>query len=57
MWRVVGIVALGGLEIPYDQQQSQIVPLAPHQDRTKQSRRCGQATWTLVDLWAAFPEV
>jgi len=27
-----GAAALGGPEIPYDQQQSQKVPLGPHQD-------------------------
>jgi len=51
--RVAGAAALGGPEIPHDQQQSHIVMLAPHQDGTKQGRRCSHAT--LDDLWAAFP--
>jgi len=29
----------------------------PHQDVTKQGRRCGHATWSLDELWAAFPRV
>jgi len=34
--RFAGAAALGGLEIPHDQQQSQIVLLDPHQDSTEQ---------------------
>ena len=49
-----GAAALGGPEIPRDQQQSQIVLLAPHQDGTKQGWRCSHATWSLDKLWAAF---
>jgi len=53
-----GAAALGGgLEIAKGQQQSQIVSLAPHQDRTQHSRRCSYATWSLDDLWAAFPHI
>jgi len=40
LWRVAGAAALGGLGIPDDQQHFQIVLLAPHQDGTKQGRRC-----------------
>ena len=29
-----------------------IVPLAPHQDGTKQGRRCSQSTWSLDTHWA-----
>jgi len=47
--------ALGGLEIPHGFQQSLIVLLAAHQYGTKQGRRCNHTTWSLVDLWAAFP--
>ena len=32
-------------------QQSQIVLLGPHQDRTKQGRRCKHAIWSLADFW------
>jgi len=38
-----------GLEIPHDQQQSLIVLLAPHQDGTKQGRRCNYVA-NLVDV-------
>ena len=48
------VAALGGLEIPHDQQQSQIVLLASHQDRTKQGQRWSHSTWSLDKLWAAF---
>jgi len=37
---VVGAAAQGGPEIPHDQQWSQIVLLAQHQDGTKQGQRC-----------------
>ena len=53
--RAVGAAALGGSEIPHDQQQSQIVLLAPHRDGTKQGRRCNRATWSLDKFWVAFP--
>jgi len=46
-----------GTGIPRDQQQFQIVLLAPHQDGTKQGRRCSHATWSLDKLWAALPLV
>ena len=55
---VVEAVALGGLRIPHDQQQSHIVQLAPHQDWTKEGRRCSPCTWPLDDLcWVALPWV
>jgi len=38
-------------------QQSQMVLLAPCQDETKQGRRYSHSTWSLDDLWAAFPWV
>jgi len=38
--RVAAVTALGGLAILRDQLQSKIVLLAPHQDETKQGRRC-----------------
>jgi len=45
LWESRGVSrTLGGPEIPHDQQQFQIVLLAPHQDGTKQSRRCSHAT-------------
>jgi len=46
-----------GPEILHDQQQFQIVQLDPHQDRTKQGRRCSYATCCLDKLCAAFPWV
>jgi len=49
--RVAGAAALGGLEIPHVQRQLQIVLLAPHQDGTKQGRRCSQSNWFLNDIW------
>jgi len=54
--RVAGATALG-LGIPRDQQQFQIVLLAPHQDWTKEGRRCSQSNWSLDDIWVAFPWV
>ena len=42
--RVAGAEALGGPGIPHDQQQSQIVLLATHQDGIKQGRRCTVVT-------------
>jgi len=41
---VAGAPALGELKIPHGQQQFQIVLLAPHQDETKQGRRCRLST-------------
>jgi len=38
--KVTGAAALGRLEILKTVQKSQIALLAPHQDRTKQGRRC-----------------
>jgi len=35
----------------------QLVLLAPHQDETKQGRRCSHSTSALDDLWTAFPWV
>jgi len=55
--RVARTAALGGPEIPHDQQHFQKVLLALHQDENKQGRRCGHATWSLDELWAAFPWV
>jgi len=43
--RVTGAAALGAPEIRHDQQHSQIVLPAPHQDGTKQGRRYSHATW------------
>jgi len=37
---------------PHGFQQPLIVLLAPHQDGTKQGRRCSHVTWSLVNLWA-----
>ena len=42
-------------ELTHGLQQPQIVLLAPHHDVTKQGRRCGYSTWSLDDLWVAFP--
>jgi len=42
--RVAAAAALGGLGIPHGQQQFQIVLPAPHQDETKQGRRCSYQT-------------
>jgi len=53
--RVAGAAALGRLEIPHDQEQSQIILLAQHQNGTKQGRRCYHSTWSLGEHLAAFP--
>ena len=50
-----GAEALGGPEIPQDQQQFQIVLLAPHQHGTKQGRRCSHATWSVDDHLGRLP--
>jgi len=42
--RVEAATALGGRRIPHGQQQFQIVRLTPHQDETKQGRRCSHYT-------------
>jgi len=42
--RVAGATSTGELGIPYVQQQFQTVLLAPHQDGTKQGRRCSYST-------------
>jgi len=55
--RVAGAAALGRPEMSHDQQKSQIVLLAPHQDGTKQGGRCSRATWSLDKLWTTFPWV
>jgi len=52
--RVAGAAALEGPEIPHDPQHSQEALLAPHQDGTKQGRRCSHSTCCLDELWAAF---
>jgi len=41
--RVTGAADPGGLEIPHCQQQFQVILLAPHQDGTKQRRRCNHS--------------
>jgi len=53
--REAGTATQGGVGIPHGQQQFQIVLLVPHQDGTKQGRRCSLSTQTLEDLRAAFP--
>jgi len=53
--KVAGAATLGGPEISHDQQQSQKVPLGPHQDRAKQGRRYSHTTWSFDDLSAALP--
>jgi len=55
--RVAGATAPEGLGIPRDQQQFQIVLLAPHHDGTKQGRRCRQSNWSFDDISVAFPWV
>ena len=52
--RVAETAAIG-VETSHDQQQSQIVLLAPHQGGNKPRRRCNHATLSLDDLWPAFP--
>jgi len=42
--RVAGAISIEGLGIPHGQQHFQIVLLAPHQDGTKQGRRCSYST-------------
>jgi len=49
--RVEGAAALGRLETPHGQQQFQIIPLAPHEDGTKEDQRCSQANSSLDDHW------
>jgi len=49
-----GAAAKVELEIPHGFWQYLIVPLTPHQDRTKPGKRCNHATWSLVDLLTAF---
>jgi len=55
--RVAGAEALRGLEISHGQRQFLVNLLAPHQKGTKQGRRCSHSTWSMNDLWAAFPWV
>ena len=50
----MGAAPPGGLQIPHGQQQSQIVLLAPHQNGTKQGRKCNHSTWSLDDLLVAL---
>jgi len=56
MGSVAGAAALGGLET---HQFSAISgsPVAPHQYGTTPSRRCNHVTWSVVELWTAFPWV
>ena len=49
MRRVAEAAAPGRLEIPHSFQLSQIILLAPRQDRSKQGRGCNHATWSFVD--------
>jgi len=42
--RVAGATTLRGRGIPHGQQQFQTVLMAPHQDGTKQGRRCSHST-------------
>jgi len=53
--KLAGTATLGGLEIPQSFQQPVIVPLAPHQNGTKQGRRLTDATWSMDEISAAFP--
>ena len=53
--RVAGTEAPGGLEAHHDQPKSLIVLLAPHQDGTKQGRRCSHSTWSLGRPPGRFP--
>jgi len=55
MERVAGAAAVGGLSHGF--QQSLTVLLAPHQLGTKIGRKYNQSTWSLINLWAAFPWV
>jgi len=50
-----GATSLEGLGKPNNQQQFQIVLLAPHQDETKRGRWWSHATWCLDDIWVTFP--
>ena len=52
--RVAGAAFTGELGMPHGQQQFWIVLLAPHQDGTKQGRRCSYLTQALDDIWVAF---
>ena len=54
---VAGAAALCGPEIPDDQQNFRYFCWLPHLRGTKQGRRCSHATWSLDELWAAFPWV
>jgi len=51
--RVVEAAALG-LEEPQNQQQSQIIPPAPHQDGAKQGQRCSNSNQSMDDFWVSF---
>ena len=58
--RVARAVALGGLEIPHDQQQSQVVLLASHQDGTRRRWHSSKAShfskiWLTVKILSAVP--
>jgi len=45
---IAGVAASGGLEIPHDQRQYQIVLLVRYQDRIEQGKRCSRSPnpWT-----------
>jgi len=47
LWRIAETAPLGVLD---DQQQSQIILLATHQDDTQPCLRCNHSIWFLVDL-------
>ena len=55
--RVAGATFIGQLEASHGQQQFQIVLLVPHQNGTKQGRKCNYSTQALDDIWVAFPWV
>jgi len=57
LWGVAGAAALCGPETPDDQQNFRYFCWLPHLRGTKQGRRCSYATWSLDELWAAFPWV
>jgi len=49
--RLAGAAVLGGFGIPHGQQKFHIVLLAPHQDQTKQGRRCSHFTYCIGLQW------
>ena len=46
--------AVGGLKMPRGKQQSQIILLAWHEDRTTQGQWRSHYTWSFECFWAAF---